>query len=483
MKDADTRTTAITAARSLLLREGKLFTLASLCKEIGVSRARLRRSFPTKSTLLAAVLNDTHEEPERAQTSADPIPSVNHHSGITGDSPYAHTVPASGDCEGSVGANNDQPIVEVVQDDSILVRFQTAERAICALDALYETRFAKQSEYIALLEKKLAGFTDGPASHADFIEPPPLISEQGRLEPNVESELSDFESASVALPSTESVPLAVKDIPSTRAASRLQLLAILEKNARLSQRRHTHDLLGLGPVEMAVAILACLLTIACLLWAHEHAHAAEAPSIAVERQTKEGFPFASNVATGTSNRRSSEVAQSTPDLIVQANSGSVLAQTALAEAFLNGIGEERDSLAAARWSIVAAQHGEPSAQFILATLYMDGIKPDPRQAVKWLGAAATQGNVKAMHNLAVAFLSGQGVERDPAMALSWFRNAANLGYRDSAFDLGVLYERGEGVPQNPQQALMWYDKASTAGDTEAAQRASHLRSTLSHGVN
>ena len=69
------------------------------------------------------------------------------------------------------------------------------------------------------------------------------------------------------------------------------------------------------------------------------------------------------------------------------------------------------------------------------------------------------------------------------MAFTWFSKAANLGYGDSAFDLAVLYERGEGVPQNLQQALRWYDKASTAGDREATQRASLLRSNLSYVAN
>jgi TPR repeat protein len=40
----------------------------------------------------------------------------------------------------------------------------------------------------------------------------------------------------------------------------------------------------------------------------------------------------------------------------------------------------------------------------------------------------------------------------------------------------VLYERGEGVAQNSQEALKWYDQAASAGDPEAMQRATYLRS-------
>jgi localization factor PodJL len=117
-------------------------------------------------------------------------------------------------------------------------------------------------------------------------------------------------------------------------------------------------------------------------------------------------------------------------------------------------------------------------QFILANLYISGVKPDPRIGFRWMSAAALNGNVKAMHNVAVAFVSGSGIEKNPSEAANWFSKAASMGYRDSAFDLAVLYERGEGVPQSTQRALYWYDKAAAVGDKESEQRAHLLR----HGV-
>lgn len=233
-------------------------------------------------------------------------------------------------------------------------------------------------------------------------------------------------------------------------------------------------------ITLTAVIFVTLLVIVDLLWSHNWARATEAPAAAAERHALEPSSIALIDATGIPKLPSNDIPAGARGLMAKAKNGNALAQTALAEVFLQGASEERNPLAAARWSQVAAEQGQPSAQFILGTLYSDGIKPNPRLAVQWFFAAASQGNVKAMHNLGVAFLSGRGVGKNSAAAANWFGRAANLGYRDSAFDLAVLYERGEGVIQSPQEALKWYDKASSAGDREAAKRASFLRSNLSN---
>jgi localization factor PodJL len=159
----------------------------------------------------------------------------------------------------------------------------------------------------------------------------------------------------------------------------------------------------------------------------------------------------------------------------RAEKGEADAQADLALAYLRGDGVVSNSVAAAGWAGLSASKGQPLGQFILANLYNSGVKPDPRTGFQWMSAAALNGNVKAMHNVAVALVSGWGVEKNPTQAANWFAKAASMGYRDSAFDLAVLYERGEGVMQSTQRALYWYDQATAAGDKEAAQRAHLLR--------
>ena len=186
-------------------------------------------------------------------------------------------------------------------------------------------------------------------------------------------------------------------------------------------------------------------------------------------------PLPVMVSSGVSHR---QVAQNgIAHVIALADSGDAAAQTALALDYLRGQGVAGDDAAAKRWSLAAALQGQPVAEYLLGTLYLEGNK-DESEAARWFLAAAAQGNVKAMHNLAIAFDQGLGVEKDPAEAVKWFVRAAEEGYRDFEFDLGVLYERGEGVPQSARAALKWYLIAANQGDAASAARAAVLKQQI-----
>jgi AcrR family transcriptional regulator len=187
-----------------------------------------------------------------------------------------------------------------------------------------------------------------------------------------------------------------------------------------------------------------------------------------------GSRGASVAGAGTIHR---QVAQKgLPRMIALADNGNAGAETLLALAYLRGAGVASDDAAALRWSHAAAAQGQPVAQYVLGTLYLDG-KHDA-EAVRWFTAAAAQGNIKAMHNLAIAYAQGQGVAQDPAQAVTWFVRAAQEGYHDSEFDLAVMYERGMGVPQDATAALKWYLIAAGRGDAPSAERAQFLKTQL-----
>ena len=483
MDDAAIRTTAIAKARSLMQREGEKFTVASLCQETGLSRAKLRRAFPTKARLISAVLGELLAESECRQDCVDTPPTSDQEGNVDSDGYDADSTANSNQSDAVTVANKSWPSWSFIEDEWIERRFRVVERAISTLELQVETRCSEQSASIATLEQKLVDVTSPPAVAVND-EPPPLISEP----PERRLELESTETIQPGLnisPLIEFAPPSETDAPLGYSSSRLRLLDIMEKVRRHSDKATAANYRSFEDprtefLALAAAVFAALLTIAGLFWAHDHARATEPPSIGASRQARKPASIALIDATGGPQLNSSASASIASRLMIQANDGDPLAQTALAEAFLRGTGREPDTLAAARWSLAAAEQGEPSAEFILGTLYSDGIKPNARQAVKWYFAAASGGNVRAMHNLGVAFLSGQGVERDPAAASNWFHRAANAGYRDSAFDLAVLYERGDGVPQNAHEALRWYDKASSAGDLEARQRASFLRSNVLH---
>ena len=89
---------------------------------------------------------------------------------------------------------------------------------------------------------------------------------------------------------------------------------------------------------------------------------------------------------------------------------------------------------------------------------------DDAQAAKWTRLAADQGNASAQYRLGLMYYNGRGVPQDYAEAAKWFRLAADQGYAYARYSLGVMYEHGQGVPQDDVQAHMWFNLAAAQGD-------------------
>jgi localization factor PodJL len=160
-----------------------------------------------------------------------------------------------------------------------------------------------------------------------------------------------------------------------------------------------------------------------------------------------------------------------------ANQGNVLALTILGLRAVDGTDGVAVNLPEAiKYLTQAAEKGQAVAQYRLATLYErgQGVAVDPARASHWYELSASQGNRKAMHNLAVFYAS----KKDMANAARWFAKAAALGLSDSEFNLAVLYERGDGVPQSLADAFKWYSIAAAAGDIESRARVGVLQTQL-----
>jgi localization factor PodJL len=130
----------------------------------------------------------------------------------------------------------------------------------------------------------------------------------------------------------------------------------------------------------------------------------------------------------------------------------------------------------------AANLGYGPAQFYLGRLYEaggGGMKKDLAEARRWTERAAQSGDATAMYNLASYIYAGEGGTKDPAAAAAWFHRAADRGVVNSQFNLAQLSEKGYGVPLNPAEAYKWYLVAAAAGDAEAKADAEALRRKLS----
>jgi localization factor PodJL len=161
--------------------------------------------------------------------------------------------------------------------------------------------------------------------------------------------------------------------------------------------------------------------------------------------------------------------------------GNASAQFVIATRYLNGEqGASQDDAKAAYWYGRAAAQGLAPAQYRLGTLYErgKGVARDLKAALSWYERAASLGNVKAMHNAAVLAASKDGQEPNYAKAFKWFSLGAAHGLKDSQFNLAVLLERGLGTKSNPAEALFWYSVAANQNDADAAKRATALGKAL-----
>lgn len=142
------------------------------------------------------------------------------------------------------------------------------------------------------------------------------------------------------------------------------------------------------------------------------------------------------------------------------NKSDAAAMTLVAEIFRDGSGVRKDRAEAARWYKLAADLGNPQAQFQLAAAALrgDGVPEDRKLAKSLLEKAAAQGHAGAFYNLGIMAIDAD--IQDFKAAAAYFRKAADGGNMDGAYSLAVLYREGRGVPQDLKEAASWLRRAA-----------------------
>jgi localization factor PodJL len=432
---------ALLATARLMLAEGGNVSIKALLERSGISRAGFKSCFAGKDQLLKALLQENAQHAPAVEAAAP------------------------------------QPVVVPANDAWLERRLRVFERALQGIEKRQDKfeqeatlRFARMAERLDAIGIAPADLS-APLPVAALVAEPETPSPQTDQTPTVQTQTDEPESPAVRTGLAEPGPLEPVEIAAAepligekamagfladarRAARDAQLAAPPPREHPL--RRLARGLTGwlaFGGVALVFALVCAGTLFASGALSHAQSTAPDNAGIA----------------------RRHVAANAMARVIALADNGDATAQAMLALAYLRGMGVAGDDAAARRWSMAAAQQGQPVAQYLLGTLELGH---DAAAAARWFRAAALQGNLKAMHNLAIAYAQGQGVARDPVQAAQWFTRAAGQGYRDSAFDLAVLYERGLGVPQNAAAALKWYLIAAAQGDAPSAERASVLQGQM-----
>ncbi|MGE8272072.1 tetratricopeptide repeat protein [Stenotrophomonas sp.] len=131
-----------------------------------------------------------------------------------------------------------------------------------------------------------------------------------------------------------------------------------------------------------------------------------------------------------------------------------------------------------RWSMAAANHGNPYAFFDLAKAYRE--RGDAQRALRWdLRAMVYQRYASSSSGLPGA-VAATGDTVHPLVARIQRRAAA--GDADAQVDLGALLEKGVGLPRDPALALQLYQRAGERGNVFGQYFAGLLLGRSAPGV-
>lgn len=124
-----------------------------------------------------------------------------------------------------------------------------------------------------------------------------------------------------------------------------------------------------------------------------------------------------------------------------------------------------------KYLVPSAEHGEWGSQAALASLY-DGyllVPANEKERVRWLQAAAAQGDPGSMKDLAGVLLTGGGgLRADPQASLQWLRKAVALQHPGATRNLAGYYFNGlAGLQPSASEGLALMKRAADLGDSLA----------------
>ena len=190
---------------------------------------------------------------------------------------------------------------------------------------------------------------------------------------------------------------------------------------------------------------------------------------------------------------------------VSADHGNKRSQFQLGRLLLEGVGVERDEVEAFRYFELSARQGVAPAQLALGSLLNPGtfegnpglpgvlesvdgpplaggqaqkIPKDAIMSAYWYRLAADQGNPDAQFSLAIAYQEGRGVPLNPITAAGLYRLAAEQGHAGAANNLGLILASGQGADRNLLKAYMWLVIAASSGNVKATDNRSSMSARL-----
>lgn len=155
-----------------------------------------------------------------------------------------------------------------------------------------------------------------------------------------------------------------------------------------------------------------------------------------------------------------------------ASGGLAKAQIHYGLALMNGTWMHADPVEGKKWIRRAAEQDNVIACGILGSFILsdwrEGDDPEEReQAVKWIRRSAKWGEPSAQFFLGTMYMEGKVIPKNRTLATLWFRRSARRGYAPAFYQAGICFLDGVGMSPDPGMARRWLNDAKAVGDDRA----------------
>lgn len=168
-----------------------------------------------------------------------------------------------------------------------------------------------------------------------------------------------------------------------------------------------------------------------------------------------------------------------------ADLGNALAQAHVARCHLDCIGVNLKNMdIVIKYANLSAVKGDSLGQAMLARCYEngDGVKQDPKLAMKFYKLSSEQGDTFALYKVAYYFFH-EWDEHDRKIGIELFRASAEQGNADAQLELGKCYCYGSALgtesflSKDIKQGKYWFGLSAAQGNKSAQGELEHVSST------
>lgn len=153
----------------------------------------------------------------------------------------------------------------------------------------------------------------------------------------------------------------------------------------------------------------------------------------------------------------------------------ILCPQMLAELYYEGLGCIRDEKKSFELFKIAADNGNPYAQYALGLNYYSGVgcNKDDIKARKYYKLAADSGFIpEASYNYGAMLFMGEGGVKDLDESLKYYMKASNQGFPQAQYCVALVYYYGDykgmHLKQDKNKALELFKQSAAQGVTKAA---------------